>query len=295
MALLSSAAGYGQPSADNYVLGRGSIFLDVYDASLNVPLFNYRNLGNSTDFALNIEEEELEHQSSRSGLRITDSSVSLSKELSGSFTLDEISEENLAVFLSGNIDESQTQSVYGSGSTGNYKAQYNNGGTLAKARGSDLAGKWFEIWNSGLTERVTNVNSITAVHPTSTASPEAVLGTDYLEDLDLGLIFIIPGGILDVADTVDFEFRSVKVPTNKDVIIFDRSLIRAGLVFKSINAQTGEFREVHLHKVKITAEGDLSLIGEEWANMQFNFTAETDATNHPSNPTGYIRGYSNAG
>lgn len=295
MANLSSASNFGISSPDNYFLGRGIIYFDLYNESTNTPTDRFRDLGNATEFNLSIDEEELEHQSSQEGLKTTDASVSLSKELGGSFTLDEITEENLSMFLSGNVDESVTQ--LGADVSGGIVAALGPYVTTnTQGKSGLLAGNWLELYDLDVpTQTRTRLYNLNAISFTvGGASVSAQEGVDYYFDGEMGLLYPIQGGVLDSGnDILQATVTGENIDTTfKEVRTFDRSVIRGALLFRSQNAQNGEIREVRLHKCKITAEGDLSLIGDDWANVQFNFTAENDSVNHPDTPTGYIRSFS---
>ena len=77
------------PSSENYTLGKGRV------------LFNSIDLGNVPAFKLNIALEKLQHYSSRSGLRSLDKTVFTSVTPMATFSIDEMSADNVAMSMLG--------------------------------------------------------------------------------------------------------------------------------------------------------------------------------------------------
>lgn len=91
------------PNTDNYTLGKGVVYFDKINESGVYQ--GERDLGNAPAFSFNIALEKLEHFSSRGGLRAKDKEI-ISQITPGiSFTLDEISKENMALLTLGDITE----------------------------------------------------------------------------------------------------------------------------------------------------------------------------------------------
>lgn len=84
----------------DYLLGRGIVYFDG-DQLAGFQLPGWRDVGNCNDFTLGFESESKEHQSFLEGLKIIDKEITLSQKVNVSFTLDELSHNNLALFLQG--------------------------------------------------------------------------------------------------------------------------------------------------------------------------------------------------
>ena len=83
----------------NYVLGRGKLYLSrLRDPQIPGP---FRYVGNTTEFNMTAETETLEHQSSDAGINEVDDQVQLGVTRTGTFTMDDIQPENLALFFFG--------------------------------------------------------------------------------------------------------------------------------------------------------------------------------------------------
>jgi hypothetical protein len=95
------------PSTDNYQLGKGVVYFDKLNSS-GVYL-GERDLGNAPNFTFNVALEKLEHFSSRGGINAKDKEIVSQITPGLSFTLDEISKENLNLLVMGETTEvSQT-------------------------------------------------------------------------------------------------------------------------------------------------------------------------------------------
>lgn len=100
--------------SQNYTLGRGKIYFSRFKTGTQTPAgFNY--IGNTPEFSLTIESENLDHFSSDEGIREKDDSVPLQVTRSGSMTTDSIRPSNVALFFFG--DSSIVTTVGGSGMT----------------------------------------------------------------------------------------------------------------------------------------------------------------------------------
>jgi hypothetical protein len=91
------------PSTDNYSLGKGVVYFDKLNSS-GVYL-GERDLGNAPNFTFNVALEKLEHFSSRGGINTKDKEIISQLTPGMSFTLDEISKENLNLLVMGNTTE----------------------------------------------------------------------------------------------------------------------------------------------------------------------------------------------
>lgn len=97
----------------NYTLGRGKVYLARFAPGTQTPL-GFRYIGNTPEFSLTIESENLDHFSSDSGIREKDDSVPLEVTRSGTLTTDSIKPENVAFFFFG---ESEIITQLGVGAT----------------------------------------------------------------------------------------------------------------------------------------------------------------------------------
>lgn len=84
---------------DDYIFGRGVCYFAEFDAN-GVPM-GERDLGNCPGVTLTVTSEKAEHFSSRTGLRLKDLSVTISVAFNSTITVEDMSAENLALFIAG--------------------------------------------------------------------------------------------------------------------------------------------------------------------------------------------------
>lgn len=84
----------------NYTLGRGKIFFSRFKPGTREPE-GFRYIGNTPEFNLTIESEDLPHYSSDYGVREKDDGVTLEVNRSGTLITDQISPANVALFFFG--------------------------------------------------------------------------------------------------------------------------------------------------------------------------------------------------
>lgn len=94
--------------ANSYQVGRGKLALNrlvdgVYEG--------FRWLGNCPGFTINIESENLTHQSSEGGLSENDLDVPLSITRTSTITVDNFSADNLAIFLAATVGQAAQTST----------------------------------------------------------------------------------------------------------------------------------------------------------------------------------------
>lgn len=270
----------GRPDTDAYLLGRGQLRLDIFTAAgerSNLLL----DIGNVNEFNITLEEETIDHQSSRSGLKQVDTTITLSKSAKGSFQVDEITSQILELFTSADSSESALSDIV----DGNVYIPRNAGGY------------WIELWDGAAGsgdaaaggERVIGDSGATLTVDGFTASTDFVTN-DYVADAERGMIYVVPGGALDLGTNNwrTFDLTYSGTPTAERNKMLQKTVVRAALVFSGANAQTGEKYDVRLHKVKLQADGDFAAIGSDFANLTFAFTAEADTSFDADSPVGTI-------
>jgi len=268
----------GQHNTDDYTLGRGKVYFAELDSN-DLPE-GYRDLGNATEFMISVEKEELDHFSTREGLKVVDKQVVVSQKVGLTLTLDEINFENLALFFSGT------------------SAQRDNEGDAGVTGTANLTvvdqGRWYDLYDeaSGVgssTEpqgnRIYDIGDVT-IEATGGGSAMTE-GTDFTVDKDLGRIFVIDGGNMD-AGSYDVDIAANASSTAKVHVV--KALAHSGLVgalkFVQENpADEDKWTEYQFHQVRLTAEGDLSLIGDEWTTLPLSGAAEANSAADADSPT----------
>jgi len=276
----------GTANPEDYNLGRGKVSLASLDSS-NHPI-EYRDLGNAAEFNISIETEKLEHQSSREGLKTIDKEVVVSQKMNLAITLDEINFENMALFFSGET-ATRSNSAAASGVTGS--------GNLTVV----TQGRWFDLYVDASGKpttdpqgsRIYDIGDVTIVEAGGTALVE---GVDFTVDKVMGRVFAINGGNL-VAGTYDLDIvANASAAANVEVVkALTSSQVEGALKFISENpASQNTQTEYQFHKVSLAAEGDFSLIGDDWTTMQLTGAAEKNEDADPDSPFCTVTTHENA-
>lgn len=87
---------------NSYKFGRGRV---LFNRLVNGIYEGFRPLGNCTEFNITVESEQFEHFSSESGLQEKDLEFTISIDRTGTITTDNLSNENLELFLAADATE----------------------------------------------------------------------------------------------------------------------------------------------------------------------------------------------
>lgn len=250
------------PNPANVILGRGKLFLDNLDASLNRT--GMQDVGNVTAFdtenKVEIKEkyESMDPASSLYARGVTRQTVTLK------ITGDEYTLDNLARALLGTI-----QQVTGAGATIAAEAFTPPGGVIQ--------GRYYPLAHR-------NITTLTDV---KIASTSGVLGTDYTADLVRGIIYIIPGSTLFVAGsalTADYVYGQY---TYNSVSVAQQGTVECYVRFEG-NPIKGPTYEAEYWHVSFTPSGTLAFIADDFGNWTLEGEVISDPINHPSQPIGRI-------
>lgn len=232
----------------NYTLGRGELFFGQFAPGTQNPrgeLF----LGNCPELSFTAEQETLDHYSSTRGVRIKDESVLLQLDYSGSFVTDNISPENLAMFFLG---ESLTSTTTSTPVTG-------------EALNGVEKGRTYQLGTSSTAPAgVRKVSSVVVKKGATTL----VLNTDYSLDAALGRVTILAGSVT-VSNGDDLTVDYTIDASTRDRVISKSSTIEGSLRFIASNP-AGKNIDYFMPWVKITPNGDFSIIGDEWQQLGFS-------------------------
>jgi hypothetical protein len=252
----------------NYTVGRGRLYFDLFKAGTNQGL-GERYFGNTPEFGPSNETEMLDHYSSEAGIREKDASVMLQVDQNGSFTCDNITMENMALFFLGEL---QRQTLLAS--------QFNVS-TFADAK----RGRHFQI---GITDATpSGVNHVDNVVVGYAAADAVIPNTGELSTIPE--VTVIPqagnyevdlrrGRVYLELDSPDFPAGSQLVVGHdikgqaRDVVLGKNNTLYGSLRFISDNP-VGENRDYYYPKVALAPDGDYQLKGDEWQVMGFTFQA----------------------
>ncbi len=263
----------GAPNTRDYTLGRGIVRLASLTAAGLPDADGFRDLGNAPEFGITVSAEDVRHQSSRTQLKFTDKRCTVSQEVGITFILDEMNFDNLADYFSGSTEV------------------YNNphdvawvGHQLAIVAAAVKTGNWYQLKDDN-GERVYDLKATSLVYSfeedPATGAVALVEGVDYELDHEMGLYRTLPGSILVAdGDTIGWEIATgASAAQDLDQVnALTKADVTGALLFVQTNAcDQGNKSEYLFHKVSLSADGDLPLIGDEIQTASFTGVAEVNS------------------
>lgn len=247
------------PSPNNYQLGRGKVYFDIFDTNGN--LTGELDLGNAPEFNLAPEVEKLEHYSSQTGLKVKDKEIALEIKLTGSIQLDEINLRNLKLaFLA--VDSTYTQA---------------SASVVDEVVGVVTLDAWYSLLYRDVS---------TVVVTDDTGAITYVLGDDYNVDATLGRIYIIDGG--DILTAVDIKVSYDCADLDLEgIAIAQETKIEGQLRFMG-DPGTGIIFELLAWKASLTPDGEFSFISDDWGVLNLAVEVLSDSVGHPNSPLGVM-------
>lgn len=256
-------------SKNEYTIPRGRAFFNpiVEDQGTGVESYSGEiYMGNCPSFTVSIETEKAEHYSSETGLRQKDASVLLEVKRNGSITCDNMSPDNVALFLSGEVSEvTQTVDIAGREETIPAIAlgrTYQLGQDPSNPRGHQ---------NVTITtvEKYVQGGNVTLKDGSGNDGADA---PDYVVDAATGRIQFLADG------------ESALVGDEKIIVTYKRAAmkwrrIKSGGTGEMLGAlrvisdnATGSQRDYFFPRVSLVPSGDLPIIAEgtDFAQMQFD-------------------------
>jgi len=260
----------GNNNTQDYVLGKGKIYLAKIDSSTGLPDANgFRYLGNAPEFNLSVAVEDRKHKNSFDCLAFTDARFIISQEIDVSFKLDELNFQNLDDFLSGSEET--------------YSNPHNTTMTDVVISSAVKLGRWYELRNAA-GARLYNLDAAGLVFFLEKDAATDVLlveGTDYVIDKQLGFVQFKSTAVNIAAGDKAQLTITTGATTQKNldqVNALQRAQVQGVLLFIQDNANDcGQKIEYRFHKVSLTADGDLALIADQESVMSMKGTAEVNS------------------
>jgi hypothetical protein len=236
---------------NNYTLGKGKVFLARLDPETKLPLNGFRRIGNCPEFSTSSAVETLQHYSSEGGLAELDASVDTQTNRTGAFTTDNISVENLALQF-----------------TGENSSLVQASATAVATTFTSKKGDYFQL---GATEaNPLGLRSVSSVVVSTTGgSPVVVAELDNYEvDLVNGVLHVLDDAVA-LTDDVEYEVVFNVAAVTRPLVLSKNNSIYAQIKFTSDNPIGTNFTYL-MPYVKISPNGDFSLIGDDWQTMSFS-------------------------
>ena len=241
---------------NHYQIPRGRVFFDRFDA-LGAKT-GERYLGNCPGFTVAIKSEKAEHYSSESGLRQKDLSIVTQVDRTGTLTVDNLSLDNLALFIAGEL------------------------ATLVQSADSEvteeldvLQGRYYQL---GVTEQnpvgARDISGL-VVQATDSSATHYEEDEDYEVDEALGRVRILTGGDiapLGTAETVSFTYAQAGTSWDQAATSTVSELTGA-IRFVADNA-SGANRDVYMPSVSLAPTGEMKLIADDTDVNAMEFTID---------------------
>lgn len=237
----------------NYVVGRGKLYFTSFLTGTRTLMGGARYLGNSPELSLSQSEEKLDHYGSDSGIRVKDASVSLQNDLSGSFTLDDISHDNLALWFRGEAQANAIVAVV-DGTTDATDIVLGTYVQLGLSAGDPVGAR--------------NVSGVTALKGPFTPGTAVDAAGNFEVDAVTGRVYLLPTAA-DIEAGDDLRFTYDAAIGTENVVIAAGTVIEGRLEFFADNA-AGANDDYIWPCVQISPDGDLPLKGDDWMAMSFS-------------------------
>ena len=250
------------PNPASVLLGRGKLFLDLFDASGNRT--GQQDVGNVTVFdvenKVEIKEkyESMDPASSLYARGVTRQTVTLK------ITGDEYTLDNLARVLLGTVE-----TITAAGASAAAEA-------LTPAGGAVL-GRYYDLAHRNITALTDVKQGVTTL----------VLGTDYTADLPRGRIYLLPTSSTITPGsqlTADYTFGTY---TYKAVNVGTIGTVDAYVRFIG-NPVKGPVYEAEYWHASFTPTGTLGFIADDFGNWTLDGQIIADPVNLPTEPIGRI-------
>lgn len=237
--------------ANNYVLGRGEIDFSRFIINTQTPE-GFRYIGNTPEFNLTIESENLDHFNSDRGVNEKDASIVLTTNRTGSLITDNIDPENVALFFFGS------------------KSVLSVTGATVTAEAINGVKKGLSYQLGVTTQNPVGTRSVTTVVVKDDATPTPTtytVGTDYTVDLNHARITILEGGT--IVDGTNLRIDYTQTAHTRDRILSGTTAVAGALRYTEYNAQ-GPNKVWYFPSVKLSPNGDYALKGDEWQQIPFS-------------------------
>lgn len=251
----------------NYTLPRGRVFFDRFtpaqvSAGIGASTRGQgeRYFGNTPEFSMTSEEETLDHFSSEGGIKVKDDSVSLQLNRTGSFVTDNIDAGNLALLF---LSDGATTITQVSATAATF--------VILGAR----PGHFYQVGaTSVLPAGMRNISTVLVGKGTAPGYATSVASaTNWEVDEATGRIYILPGsaGIPDNSGAgTDIQVTYDLAATAREQVVSKSTAIYGALRYVANNPK-GTNRDYYMPLVKLSPDGDFSLIGDDWQQIGFTF------------------------
>jgi len=240
-------------SAPDKVLGAGRLYFSLYDSDTQT-FEPKRYMGNTPGFTISIETETLEFVDSDNQVAVKEDEITTRLDRNASITCNNVSDENLALFLVANVATLSQAS-----------------GTATVETITALSGRFYQL---GVTAQnptgVRNISNVT-VEDAGGGGTTYVEGTDYAVNASAGWVEILAGG--GIADAASLDVTYDNDQSDRTQITSDAVQPRSGELHYLSDNTRGPNRDLYAPFVEMRPNGELPFKSRDtWMEMSFNTT-----------------------
>jgi hypothetical protein len=244
----------------NYTLGRGRLFFDRFTSAQVAAGIaaatqgqGERYIGNTPSMNFASSEDSLDHFGSDAGVKIKDDSVSLQFDRTGGFTTDNIDANNLALMFLSDAAGTVTQAAI----------------TAASWTTTASPGSFYQVGSSvSVPTGVRNISNVIVNKGAGFSTLVAAAGNYEIDEV-LGRIYVLPTSTDIPAGTL-IQVTFDGAAGTREQVISKSQAVYGALRFIADNPK-GKNRDYYMPYVKLSADGDFNLKGDDWQVMSFTF------------------------
>lgn len=234
-----------------YKLGRGEVHFSRFKPGTQIGE-GFRYLGNSPEWGITIESENLDHFNSDRGIRQKDKTIPLEVTRTGALVLDEITLPNIGLYLfSANSDNTVSQT----------------GATVTGYAIADvIPGRTYQLGETA-TDVVGDLKISTTGFVVESGATTFTAMDDYIVDFQRGLLTIVEGGAIVAGTdiTVDYTTQSATY----ELLVSGDEKIEGAMKYIEYNP-AGENFVWNFPYVSVSPNGELAFKGDEWQQLPLN-------------------------
>lgn len=247
----------------NFVLGKGRFYFERFAAGATTGA-GEEYIAQTREGAFSVSSETLEHYDADEGLNVLDEQVTTQVDVTGNFSVENITLDVLSKFL---LADGAT-SVAVTSATG-ATSTFNN----------VKRGRYFQLGKStALPQGARNVSNVSIALASVPGTPLTnTNNVNWEVDAALGRVFLKADSPA-IADDDDIIVTFDVASGTREIVVSKDQQLRGALRFISANPVGGQ-RDFYFPLVNLSPDGDFALKGEDWQTVSFNFTAlKLDAT-----------------
>jgi hypothetical protein len=243
------------PNTDNLLLGKGSLYFSrLSEAEVATGELH---LGNAPSFEFTLSQTMKDHFTSMEGIKKKDKSIATEEKVSGKFTLEEFSKENLLIALRGDDLHYITQTA---GATAVLRTAFRD--------------RWLDVGYR-------SISNVVVFHGGTTFT----VNVDYKIYARVGRIMPLYTGAIYEGEQLSIQFNYASI--NQPSIRMSQRDVKGYLRFVPNNDQGPQWM-VEMWRVNLKCDSGLGFITEDWGKMDVTFEADDDKANHPDEPYGRV-------